>query len=111
MSSEVFDLLEPIIDPRAMPITITLDEGQRQATIMALAHLAIARPGWDYMLNNIALLMDRDIEGRALMYEMLKSIKLRHIVPEIAHKAVLLDSTVLTSLMKGEYAGEPVEGE
>lgn len=39
-------------------ITVTLDEGQRQAVVMALAHLAVERPGWDMMLEEIAAKMD-----------------------------------------------------
>jgi len=39
-------------------ITITLDEEERQATLMALAHLSLERPGWDYMLQKIAAKMD-----------------------------------------------------
>jgi hypothetical protein len=35
-------------------ITITLDEGQRQATLLALALLCLQRPGWDFMLGEIA---------------------------------------------------------
>lgn len=91
------------------PTTVTLDESDRQAIIMALANLAVSRPGWDYMLNNIALKMDRNLGGRAMMYEALKAIRQRYIVPDLAHKAMLLDSSVLTSLMKGEYAHEPIE--
>jgi hypothetical protein len=39
-------------------ITITLEESERQATLLALAHLAIERPGWMWMLSQIALKMD-----------------------------------------------------
>jgi len=39
-------------------VTITLTEEQRQATLMALAHLAVERPGWDHMLSEIARKMD-----------------------------------------------------
>jgi hypothetical protein len=38
--------------------TITFDESQRQSTIMALAHLAVERPGWDTMLKETAQLLD-----------------------------------------------------
>jgi hypothetical protein len=31
-----------------------LDEGERQATLLAIARLAVERPGWDYMLGEIA---------------------------------------------------------
>ncbi len=37
---------------------LPLDEGQRQALLMALAHLAIERPGWDWMLGEIAKPID-----------------------------------------------------
>lgn len=43
---------------------VRLEEGQRQATLMALAHLAVERPGWKQMLSEIALKMDnRDAHG------------------------------------------------
>ncbi len=51
--------------------TITIDEMDRQATLMALAHLAVERPGWDYFLGKIAAKMDN--EG-CPMYEKFKSI-------------------------------------
>ncbi|MDB6022975.1 MAG: hypothetical protein JWQ04_2832 [Pedosphaera sp.] len=50
--------------------TIVLDERQRQAVLLALAHLAVERPGWDYMLTQIALLMDNRLPGdRPQMFE------------------------------------------
>jgi hypothetical protein len=39
-------------------ITVELDESQRQMVLMALAALAIERPGWDMALSAIALKMD-----------------------------------------------------
>lgn len=45
-------------------IEIGLDESQRQASLLALAHLAVERPGWKQMLSEIALKMDnRDAHG------------------------------------------------
>ena len=41
-----------------MTTTITLTEEERQATLMALAHLAVERPGWLIMLQEIAGKMD-----------------------------------------------------
>jgi hypothetical protein len=53
--------------------TIVLDESQRQAVLLALAHLALERPGWDYMLSIIAGKMDNQTpEGRPAMYEEFK---------------------------------------
>ena len=39
-------------------MTIDITEEQRQATLLALAHLAVERPGWDTMLREIASKMD-----------------------------------------------------
>jgi hypothetical protein len=35
-------------------IYFTIDEGERQAVLLALAELALSRPGWDDMLSRIA---------------------------------------------------------
>lgn len=35
-----------------------IGEGERQMVLMALAHLAVERPGWDYALTEIAKKMD-----------------------------------------------------
>lgn len=39
-------------------LTFSLEEGQRQATLLALAELALSRPGWDHMLREIAQELD-----------------------------------------------------
>lgn len=90
------------------PTTVTFDESDRQATLLALAALAVERPGWDYMLNLIALKMDRDVDGQAFMFTVLKDIRQRRLVPDMPHKAFILDSVPLTELMKGMY-GNPIE--
>lgn len=41
-----------------MTHNLPLSEGQRQMVLMALAHLAVERPGWDYSLSEIALQID-----------------------------------------------------
>lgn len=42
------------------PVTITLDEGQRQLTLQALAIMAAQRPAYEPRLREIAALMDDD---------------------------------------------------
>jgi hypothetical protein len=37
-----------------MNYTVTIEEEQRQAILLALAELALERPGWDYMLGELA---------------------------------------------------------
>jgi hypothetical protein len=56
--------------------TITLEESQRQAILLAMAHLALARPGWDYMLTEIALGMDnKRPDGKPQMFTEFKTIE------------------------------------
>lgn len=52
------------------PHTIVIEEGDRQAILLALAELSIARPGWVFMLSEIALKMDNKTEeGFPQMFE------------------------------------------
>jgi hypothetical protein len=37
-------------------ITVTIDEGQRQMLLLALAKLSIERPGWHWTLGELAAL-------------------------------------------------------
>lgn len=56
-------------------ITITLEEGDRQAVILALAKLSMERPGWCVMLEGIALKMDNARpDGRPEMFEHFRQI-------------------------------------
>jgi hypothetical protein len=50
---------------------ITLEEGQRQILLLALAKLSIERPGWLDAIERIAFLMDnRTMQGKPeLLYE------------------------------------------
>jgi len=50
-------------------ISTKLDEAERQLVLMALAHLSIARPGWDDALNRIARKIDTNQAGRAALYD------------------------------------------
>lgn len=68
-------------------MTLELEEGERQALLMALAHLSVERPGWDDMLNRIAVRIDnvgdgldywgRPVCGRALMYDGFRALRKR----------------------------------
>ncbi len=40
------------------PHNIELDEGQRQMLLLALAHLAVERPGWTTAIKEVAGKMD-----------------------------------------------------
>lgn len=47
-------------------------EGDRQLILMALAHLAVERPGFDYALNLIAMRFDNIEKDRAVLYDRFK---------------------------------------
>jgi len=63
-----------------MTHTLDLDEGERQALLMALAHLAVERQGWDDMLNRVAVRIDNVLDGRAAMYDEFRSLRRHEIV-------------------------------
>ena len=54
---------------------MNLDECDRQLLLMALAHLSIERPGWDYALNRLALQFDIEADGRAAMYDQFRALR------------------------------------
>lgn len=51
-----------------------IDEGQRQALLLAMAHLAVERPGWDFMLSEIGLDMDNVVDGRPELFDKFKAL-------------------------------------
>src|ERR1017187_6197328 len=58
-----------------MTHAVSIDEEQRQLVLLALATLALERPGFDYALTNIALLIDNHRpDGAAEMYEGFKAL-------------------------------------
>lgn len=48
---------------------LVLDEADRQMVLLALAHLSVARPGWEHALHLLALQIDNQNNGRALMFD------------------------------------------
>lgn len=58
-------------------MTFEIDEGQRQLLLMALAHLSVERPGFDYALNVIAVRVDNVQDGRAVMYDEFRALKMK----------------------------------
>ncbi len=56
--------------PNHPRVVVKLEESERQAVILALAELSIARPGWVRMIEDIARKMDNvDQYGNAQMFE------------------------------------------
>jgi len=52
-----------------MDLTFTITEEKRQAMLLAIAKLALERPGWDHMLGEIA----DTLQGRP-MYDEYKKL-------------------------------------
>jgi hypothetical protein len=53
---------------------LDLSESDRQMVLLALAHLSVERPGWDEALNLLALQIDNQRGGRALMFDEFKEL-------------------------------------
>lgn len=58
-------------------MTIELDESERQMLLLALARLALERPGWDDALNRIAMRIDNRSDGRAVSFDAYKRLTKR----------------------------------
>ncbi len=52
-----------------------LDEGERQMMLMALAHLAVERPGWDDALQRLAMQLDNEHRGRPQIYDEFRTLR------------------------------------
>jgi hypothetical protein len=48
--------------------TVTLDEGERQMLLLALAQLALDRPGWEWTLGELA----EKYQGREMFNEFMR---------------------------------------
>jgi len=58
-----------------MTHNLAIDEGDRQMLLMALAHLAVERPGWNHALSRIAIRVDNKTrEGRPELYDDFRKI-------------------------------------
>lgn len=57
-------------------VTVTIDEGQRQVLLLALAKLSIERPGWAWMLGELAAKFSTapNIEDGREMFEKFREI-------------------------------------
>ena len=58
---------------------VEITEEERQLILMALAHLAVERPGWDDALSRIAMLMDNVVPD--LGPELYRAFKRLHAPP------------------------------
>ncbi len=56
------------------PVTLILEEEERQVVLIALAHLSIDRPGWEDALARIARRIDNDKDGRPEMYDNFRQV-------------------------------------
>jgi hypothetical protein len=56
-------------------VDVKLDEAQRQVLVMACAHLAVERPGWDYMLRGFVT----DVLKAGPMYEQFHQLRMRNL--------------------------------
>jgi hypothetical protein len=65
-----FKGMAPILDPKSVEPAPVPTEEERQMTLLALAELSLARPGWDFALNALACKTDNvSADGRAITYD------------------------------------------
>lgn len=60
--------------PMLSDIQVTIAEDERQTILLALAHLAVERPGWDDAIARIALKMDDRVDERPRLFDQLKEL-------------------------------------
>lgn len=56
-------------------LNVEITEEERQTIILALSRLSIERPGWDFLLNEIACKMDNVLDERAVMYDQFRKLE------------------------------------
>jgi hypothetical protein len=56
-------------------VTMSLSEADRQMVLLSLAHLSIERPGWEPALHALALQIDNQSEGRAVLFDGFRKLK------------------------------------
>jgi hypothetical protein len=56
-------------------MSIEISEEQRQLILLALASLAVERPGFDLAMNTIAIKMDNVQDGRGELYDQFRSTR------------------------------------
>ena len=59
---------------RTMDYRLDLTEDERQMVLMAMAHLAVERPGWAQRFYLLALQIDDQRDGRPLMFDEFKKL-------------------------------------
>lgn len=66
---------------RNRPISLELTEADRQLVMMALAALSLTFPGFDAALNEIALRIDNEKNGRGEMFDAMRKLRADCIFP------------------------------
>jgi len=73
-------------------MTITIDESERQVLLLAMAHLTVERPGWEFMLTEIAKKMDDIQRGKPWLYTeflLRRRDQVSNSLPEVATEPLL----------------------
>lgn len=90
-------------------ITMGLEEGDRQLILMALAHLAVEKPGFDMALNLIALRIDNNTEGRAKLYDEFRQLQENGLCPECHLPVPVCNSLTLYGRAVEHYRGHRLD--
>lgn len=92
--------------------TITIDEGERQAILLAMAHMTVERPGWEYMYTEIAKKLDNVIAGVPELYTrmlLLRRQRVANSLPDEPTSASLNKALGCTDFNAGASSVRPTE--
>ena len=79
--------------------TITIDEGERQAILLAMAHMTVERPGWEYMYTEIAKKMDNVIAGVPELYTRMLLLRRQRVANSLPDQSdVMFEASLKKSL-------------
>lgn len=83
--------LEGIFRPRPVEI----DDGERQMILLALAHLQIERPGWEYALTTLAAKLDNVVDDKPQLYTQFFTLRKKRVsnsLPEVPTEETLKEA-------------------
>lgn len=91
LANQCIGSLSNHIEKLMQMIQLHIEESERQTILMALAHLAVERPGWDYMCSELAKKMDNVSEGPSVKSRHMEALKGRPCIDVEAGKPILYE--------------------
>lgn len=84
---------------------VSIDESQRQMILLALAHLAVERPGWKYALGETAKSMDEVVQGEPSLFSQFYDLRSKQVSDSLPEEPN--DETFKTAIGVHELPPQP----